>query len=251
MITARSLSKSFGRKPVLRDLSFCARAGEITLLIGPNGAGKTTTMRLLTGLAQPDGGTAAIAGRDIVRERIAAQQLLSYLPQNPSFHPRFTCGQIVEFYARANRCRPGERRNARLPAGLLWQRREPRSRRPQSEYRAPRRPPEPGHADALRFRRRPQSTVSPTGATARGRGATARCHPALPYRKRKEWRCCRARRGRSRRVPCGVARSGARSSPRVRQECKRHSSAHYGASRARLRDARRGPNRAAGACQRR
>ncbi|MGA9579648.1 MAG: ATP-binding cassette domain-containing protein, partial [Terrimicrobiaceae bacterium] len=91
MITARSLSKSFGRKPVLRDLSFCARAGEITLLIGPNGAGKTTTMRLLTGLAQPDGGTAAIAGRDIVRERIAAQQLLSYLPQNPSFHPRFTC----------------------------------------------------------------------------------------------------------------------------------------------------------------
>ncbi|MGA7880534.1 MAG: ABC transporter ATP-binding protein [Terrimicrobiaceae bacterium] len=99
MITARSLSKSFGRKPVLRDLSFCARAGEITLLIGPNGAGKTTTMRLLTGLAQPDGGTAAIAGRDIVRERIAAQQLLSYLPQNPSFHPRFTCGQIVEFYA--------------------------------------------------------------------------------------------------------------------------------------------------------
>lgn len=100
MITARDLIKSFRKKPVLNGVTFVARPGEITLLVGPNGAGKSTTMKLLTGLAQADSGHAFIQKKDIVREKIAAQRLLSFLPQTPSFHPRFTCGQIVDFYAR-------------------------------------------------------------------------------------------------------------------------------------------------------
>jgi ABC-2 type transport system ATP-binding protein len=100
MITARELSKSFRKKPVLTGLSFEARPGEITLLVGPNGAGKSTTMRLLTGLSRADAGTATIAGKDIARETTEAQRRLSFLPQNPNFHPRFTCAQIVRFYSR-------------------------------------------------------------------------------------------------------------------------------------------------------
>ncbi|MEO8351047.1 MAG: ABC transporter ATP-binding protein [Chthoniobacteraceae bacterium] len=100
MIRTQNLTKSFRRKTVLRGVTFTARAGEITLLVGPNGAGKSTTMKLLTGLALADGGHALIGDQDIVREKIAAQRLLSFLPQTPNFHPRFTCAQIVAFYAR-------------------------------------------------------------------------------------------------------------------------------------------------------
>jgi len=100
MITARDLTKSYRRKPVLRGVTFTARPGEVTLLVGPNGAGKSTTMKVLTGLAHADGGEAFVAGKSILREKLAAQSQLSFLPQTPNFHPRFTCAQIVDFYAR-------------------------------------------------------------------------------------------------------------------------------------------------------
>lgn len=100
MIAAEHLVKNYGRKPVLRDMSISANAGEITLLVGPNGAGKTTTIKVLSGLVRPNGGTARINSFDIVRDRINAQRALSYLPQRPNFHPRLTCIEIVRFYAR-------------------------------------------------------------------------------------------------------------------------------------------------------
>src|SRR5262250_612134 len=100
MIAAENLTKSFRRKLVLRGVTFVARPGEITLLVGPNGAGKSTTMKVLTGLVRADSGHAFIKDKDIVRDKTAAQRLLSFLPQNPNFHPRFTCEQIVDFYAR-------------------------------------------------------------------------------------------------------------------------------------------------------
>ncbi len=118
MIVARQLSKSYRSKTVLRSVSFTARPGEITLLVGPNGAGKSTTLKLLTGLARADSGDASIAGKNIVREKLAAQHHLSFLPQTPSFHPRFTCAQIMDFYARL-RAIPRARREAVLEiAGL-------------------------------------------------------------------------------------------------------------------------------------
>lgn len=100
MITAQNLTKTFRKKAALRSVTFTARPGEITLLVGPNGAGKSTTMKVLTGLARADSGHAFIAEKDIVRDRLAAQRALSFLPQTPNFHPRFTCEQIVNFYAR-------------------------------------------------------------------------------------------------------------------------------------------------------
>lgn len=100
MIVASELTKAYRQKRVLRGLSFTARPGEITLLIGANGAGKSTTMKVLTGLAAVDGGTAQIAEKDIKCDKLAAQRMLSFLPQTPNFHPRFTCAQIIDFYAR-------------------------------------------------------------------------------------------------------------------------------------------------------
>lgn len=100
MISAEAITKNYGRNPVLRELSFSAVGGEITLLVGANGAGKSTTMKVLAGLTCPNSGSARINGLDIVEQRIAAQRSLSYLPQRPSFHPRMTCAEILRFYAR-------------------------------------------------------------------------------------------------------------------------------------------------------
>lgn len=99
MIVVENITKSYRRKPVLRGVTFIAQPGQITLLVGPNGAGKSTTMKVLTGLVAADGGNVTIAGHDIKRSRIAAQRAVSYLPQNPNFHPRFSCRQVLEFYA--------------------------------------------------------------------------------------------------------------------------------------------------------
>jgi ABC-2 type transport system ATP-binding protein len=109
MIRAENLTKSYRRKPVLDGLSLEANPGEVTLLIGPNGAGKSTTIKILAGLIRPDGGCVQINGHDVVRQRISAQRSVAYLPQQPRFHPRLTCLEVLRFYARlrglpASRC---------------------------------------------------------------------------------------------------------------------------------------------------
>src|SRR6266567_1057497 len=63
MIEVRNLSKRYGSKLAVDDLSFTVTPGRVTGFLGPNGAGKTTTMRLVLGLARPDGGEAVIGGR--------------------------------------------------------------------------------------------------------------------------------------------------------------------------------------------
>jgi ABC-2 type transport system ATP-binding protein len=99
MIEAKELRKGYGRKEVLRGLSLQAGSGEITMLVGANGAGKSTTMKLLAGLIAAESGSAFIAGHDIVRGKLEAQRALSFLPQNPDFHPRLTSRQVLDFYA--------------------------------------------------------------------------------------------------------------------------------------------------------
>ncbi len=99
MIRAVDLTKSFGSHHVLKGVSFEAFDGNITLLIGSNGAGKTTTMRLVAGLARPNSGYVEINGYSAKKDGRRYRSLLSFLPQSPAFHPRFTCRQILKFYA--------------------------------------------------------------------------------------------------------------------------------------------------------
>ena len=99
MILAQDLTKSFGRKAILRGISLHADANQITLMVGPNGAGKSTTVKVLAGLIRPNSGTARVNGFDIVQQRIGAQRATAYLPQRPSFHPKLTCLEILRFYA--------------------------------------------------------------------------------------------------------------------------------------------------------
>ena len=99
MILAQDLTKSFGRKAILRGISLHADANQITLMVGPNGAGKSTTVKVLAGLIRPNSGTARVNGFDIIQQRIGAQRATAYLPQRPSFHPKLTCLEVLRFYA--------------------------------------------------------------------------------------------------------------------------------------------------------
>ena len=99
MISADNLTKTFGRKTILRGISLRAEAKQITLMVGPNGAGKSTTLKVLAGLIHPNSGVVQVNGFDVVKQKIAAQRSIAYLPQRPSFHPKLTCLDVLHFYA--------------------------------------------------------------------------------------------------------------------------------------------------------
>lgn len=78
MIEAINLRRRFGGKEAVQGISFTVRKGEIFGLLGPNGAGKTTTIRLLTGQIDPSGGSARVAGCDVVKERANSKSGLGW-----------------------------------------------------------------------------------------------------------------------------------------------------------------------------
>lgn len=84
MIAVRGLRKAYGRTDVLRGVDLTVRRGEIFALLGPNGAGKTTTVNILTTLVRPDGGTATIAGADVVRDPAAVRRSIALTGQYAS-----------------------------------------------------------------------------------------------------------------------------------------------------------------------
>jgi ABC-type multidrug transport system ATPase subunit len=88
MIEIAGISKRYGERLVLDNISLQVKAGEIVALVGPNGAGKSTTLRILAGLSHPNGGTVAIGGHDTVKDGTASRRALGYLPQELGVPPR-------------------------------------------------------------------------------------------------------------------------------------------------------------------
>ncbi|HVT67602.1 MAG TPA: ATP-binding cassette domain-containing protein [Trebonia sp.] len=86
MITARGLTKHYGRTVAVRDLSFTVRPGVVTGFLGPNGAGKSTTMRMLIGLDRPDAGQAAVNGKPY-RELQLPLRAVGAMLEAKAFHP--------------------------------------------------------------------------------------------------------------------------------------------------------------------
>lgn len=99
IIEVEGLTKHYGNKRGILDVSFQVEEGEVFGFLGPNGAGKTTTIRLLMGLLRADAGTARIAGRDVWRQSVEIKKLTGYLPGELSLDPSMTGGQILEYFA--------------------------------------------------------------------------------------------------------------------------------------------------------
>jgi ABC-2 type transport system ATP-binding protein len=101
MLTASNLTRSFGTRLAVADVSFVLEAGEIFALLGPNGAGKTTTLRMLAGLIAPSSGTVHVADRPMTRSTAARLRgAIGFLTEAPGLWERLTVRQNLITYAR-------------------------------------------------------------------------------------------------------------------------------------------------------
>ena len=99
IIEVEGLTKSYGGKRGIIDVSFQVGEGEVFGFLGPNGAGKTTTIRVLMALLRADSGTARIAGLDSWDRSLDVKRLIGYVPGEPSLDPNLTGGQLLEYFA--------------------------------------------------------------------------------------------------------------------------------------------------------
>jgi ABC-2 type transport system ATP-binding protein len=99
MIEAIALTKSYGPRLALNNVSFTIERGEIVGFLGPNGAGKTTTMRILTGFLPATGGDARVAGFDVFESPMEVKRRVGYLPESPPLYPELSVGDYRGFIA--------------------------------------------------------------------------------------------------------------------------------------------------------
>jgi ABC-2 type transport system ATP-binding protein len=99
-IAAKSLTKTFGENQAVKGVSFQVNPGEIFSLLGPNGAGKTTTMRMLSCLAQPDGGEAWIMGHSIRSDPMGVKATIGVVPQDIALYTDLSAYENLSFWGR-------------------------------------------------------------------------------------------------------------------------------------------------------
>lgn len=99
MIQVNGLTKDYGARRAIANLTFDAEQGEIVGFLGPNGAGKTTTMRILTGYMPPTDGTATVAGYDILEESLEVRRRVGYLPETVPLYNDMTALEYLKFMA--------------------------------------------------------------------------------------------------------------------------------------------------------
>ena len=100
MIEVEGLTKHYGDRLAVRNLSFSVQPGEVLGLVGPNGAGKTTTLRSLAGIIVPSSGQIRIAGHDLRTDPLAAKARLAFVPDEPHLFDYLTVGEHLDFVAR-------------------------------------------------------------------------------------------------------------------------------------------------------
>ena len=99
MLLIDHLTKSYGEKKAVDDLSLHIAPGEIYGFIGHNGAGKTTTLRSIAGILQFDAGEIRIDGRSIREDPLGCKRILAYIPDNPDLYDYMTGIQYLNFIA--------------------------------------------------------------------------------------------------------------------------------------------------------
>jgi len=108
MIEVSHLTKVYGDKRGITDISFTINEGEIVGFLGPNGAGKTTTMNIITGYLSATSGTAKVGGIDVLEDPIAAKKNIGYLPEHPPLYLDMKVSEYLNFVY--------ELKNADLPS---------------------------------------------------------------------------------------------------------------------------------------
>ncbi len=117
MLEVRNLCKLYSQIPAVEDVSFVARAGEITGYLGPNGSGKSTTMKMITGLIEASSGEVLFDGQRIEDDLMSFRRRLGYVPEEPYLYTHLSG---LEYLVMASQLRglPNKRARERI-AGLL------------------------------------------------------------------------------------------------------------------------------------
>jgi ABC-2 type transport system ATP-binding protein len=110
MIQVSSLSKTYGPKVAVSDITFDVKPGEILGFLGPNGAGKTTTMRILCGFLPATSGTASVNGHDVFTESLEVRRNIGYLPESVPLYPEMTVESYLHFMAQIRGVTRSQRR---------------------------------------------------------------------------------------------------------------------------------------------
>ena len=113
MIEVRNLAFSYGRRQVLRDVSFVVSPGEVVSIVGANGAGKTTILRILATLAVPDSGTVMVDGQDALARPLRYRRQIGYLPERVALYEDMTVKEFLTYRA-ALKGEPGKRVRRRV-----------------------------------------------------------------------------------------------------------------------------------------
>src|SRR4051794_6817829 len=100
VIDVEGLTKSFGGRVVVRNLTMQVKRGLIYGFLGPNGSGKTTTIRMLCGLLTPDSGRGTCLGYDILTQSVEIKRHVGYMTQRFSLYGDLTIRENLEFVAR-------------------------------------------------------------------------------------------------------------------------------------------------------
>ncbi|MBS1456383.1 MAG: ABC transporter ATP-binding protein [Clostridia bacterium] len=99
MLEIKNLTKNYGDKKAVDNLSLEINGGEIYGFIGPNGAGKTTTIKSLVGILKFDEGEIVLGGTDIKKDTLAFKRKIAYIPDNPDLYDYMTGNQYLNFIA--------------------------------------------------------------------------------------------------------------------------------------------------------
>ena len=102
-VEASALTRLYGGREAVSDVSFTLNKGEVLGFLGPNGAGKSTTMKMLTGNLAPSSGSVRICGIDIIENPKEAKALIGYLPEQPPLYRELTVDEYLAVAARLHR----------------------------------------------------------------------------------------------------------------------------------------------------
>lgn len=99
VVVAERVTKWYGPRRAVADVSFSIAPGEIVGLLGPNGSGKSTIFRMLTGYLVPTSGRIAVAGHDVVEDSIGVRRAISYVPEDAPLYDHMRVGEFLHFMA--------------------------------------------------------------------------------------------------------------------------------------------------------
>ena len=111
MIEVRNLTKQYGQRKAIDDISFSIKAGEVVGFLGPNGAGKTTTMNIMTGFIAATHGEVTIDGIDVVAEPERAKSGIGYLPDTPPVYLEMRVEEYLNFVANIKGVKRSQRKD--------------------------------------------------------------------------------------------------------------------------------------------